>query len=104
MAYGRDLKYYESLGPDHPVLLKRPEIRDDAAYWYETFHQLTTSRPASMGGALPIPITEIEAYCRMAQVPEPDRWDFLRIVRHIDLAFLNAMEQRKAITLPQPKG
>ena len=57
-----------------------------------------------MGGALPIAITEIEAFCRIAHVPEPDRWEFLRMIRLIDLAFLDALDKRNAITLPQPKG
>ena len=73
MAYGKDRGFYAEQGPDHPVNKSRPELLDDATYWFEAFPALTFSRPAGMGGPLPIPITEIEAFCRVTDVPEPDR-------------------------------
>ena len=53
---------------------------------------------------MPIPIVEIEAYCRIAGIEAPDRYEFLRIIRQIDLYFLDALSKRKTTTLPQPKG
>jgi hypothetical protein len=57
-----------------------------------------------MGGAMPIPLVEIEAYCRMAGIEAADRFEFLRVIRLVDLLFLDAIAKRKTITLPQPKG
>ena len=88
------------MGPDHPVMRKRPELLEAADYWYGTFHELTYSRPSGMGGIEAPPITEIEAYCRIASIRNP--WEFFRMMRRIDLAYMNAVQGRSTITLPQP--
>ena len=53
---------------------------------------------------MPIPIAEVEAYCRIAGIDAPDRYEFLRIIRTIDLQFLDLLSKRKKTTLAQPKG
>ena len=41
---------------------------------------------------------------RIAGIDAPDRYEFLRIIRTIDLQFLDLLSKRKKTTLAQPKG
>jgi len=51
-----------------------------------------------MGGALPIPLSEIEVLMRLYQIPRCDRLSFVRIIRAADLTYLELIEKRR------PKG
>lgn len=49
-----------------------------------------------MGGALPIPLSEIEVLMRLYQIPKGDRLSFVRIIRAADLAYLELLEKRRS--------
>jgi len=57
-----------------------------------------------MGVLLPIPLTEIEAYCRLADVPAGERLAFARLIRQVDLGFLELLDKKKTATVSQPRG
>jgi len=80
----------------------KPEMIEDALGWYDAFQQLTHSRPSGFSGALPIPLTELEAYCRIMDLPIEDRPDFVRVLRRVDLGYLALLDKRKTVTLTQP--
>lgn len=47
-----------------------------------------------MDGPLPIPLSEIDAYCRLAGIPSVERLAFVRRIRRIDAAYLDLVRQR----------
>jgi hypothetical protein len=90
------------LGPDHKVNQSKPEISEESIGWYQAFQHLTYTRPAGMDGALPILLTEIEAYCRIMEIAIEERAGFVRIIRRIDLQWLEMLHNRKTKTITQP--
>ena len=106
MAYAKtpeDLAFYESLGPDSKPMRSKPEISEEAMMWHEAFAQLSASRPAGFSGALPIPITEVDAYCRITGVAPREQPAFLRMIRRLDAGYLE-LATRKPVALKQPEG
>ena len=98
LAYAKDpqtFKFYQSLGPDHPVWVNQPEVSDDAMLFYDAFSFLSLSRPIAFGGALPITLAEIEVYGRLAAIAENDRMAFARTLRRIDMEYLALVERKK---------
>lgn len=74
---------------------------DDAdVFYYEAFQILTHSRQIGMGGALPIPLSEVEVLMRLYQIPTAERIGFVRIIRAIDLTYLELIEQRRTKGMP----
>jgi hypothetical protein len=76
---------------------------EEAEGWYRAFCYLSASRPSGFAGAMPIPLTEIDAYCRLANIPVESRMRFMRMMRRLDSDYLDAAEKRKTITIEQPK-
>jgi hypothetical protein len=61
-----------------------------------------------MGGPLPIPISEIDAYCRFHEYDFGKRVDFLFYIERMDQAFMKHLEEMRADqtqtgTPPPPK-
>ena len=56
-----------------------------------------------MEGALPILLTEIEAYCRIVETPVDDRPAFVRVIRLLDLGWLDLLYKRKSATITKPE-
>jgi hypothetical protein len=70
-------------------LQSRPKLDQRQVYYYNAYQQMSRSRSAGMGGALPIPVTEILAYCELfyiAQLDERER--IFRYVNRLDDAYL----------------
>lgn len=84
-----------SLGDDHPVWKNKPCVEDYSAFYYDAFQTLTHSRSIGFGGALPIPLCEMDAFIRLHAVPQTVWVEFVRIIRSIDLGFLNLLDTRK---------
>jgi hypothetical protein len=73
-----------------PELDEEPTLEGGlpVAAW-SAFAALSDSRPISVGGAGAIPISEIEAYCRLIGLDDAEsRAALLRLLRRIDRAFL----------------
>lgn len=73
----------------------RPEVEDTAMRYYEAFQFLTHGRPIGFGGPLPIPLVEMDAYIRLYEVPQYERVAFIRLMRVIDLGYLDLFEKAK---------
>jgi hypothetical protein len=69
---------------DRPVLYR--DLRQD----YEAFHVLSSSRPIGMGGASPIPISQIESYMRIFEITDlREKKFFIHRIRLIDHIYLD---------------
>lgn len=73
----------------------KPEIEDDAAKYYEAFQMLSHSRPIGFGGPLPIQLFEMESYLKLYGVAAYDWVAFIKIMRVIDLGYLDLFEKSK---------
>lgn len=73
-------------GARTPALEEQPEPFEDVLHVWRGFFELHGSRGAGMAGPLPIAWTEIEAYCRLNAIPDPD--EFARLIREMDAEFL----------------
>jgi len=80
----------------------RPDICDAALPWYDAFETLSQSRPMGWSGPLPITVSEMDAFCRLASFPPDDRMQFLRVIRRLDTGFLALLSKQKTRTVSQP--
>ncbi len=75
----------------------RPEIDPTLIFFYEAFHDLSTSRPVSQAGPLPIPISEVLAYCEFYQIHDLDfRSTLLGLVKRMDGQYLESFHKKTA--------
>lgn len=73
----------------------RPVVEEFASTFYEAFKILTHSRPIGFGGPLPLTLVEMEAYLRLYQI-HPSEWvAFVRLMRVIDLTYLELFDKAK---------
>lgn len=57
--------------------------------WMQSFDVLSNSRQYGMGGALPISIESMAAYCSLFEISTLDeREQFIRVIQRLDHAFL----------------
>lgn len=78
-----------------PALDDKPALYPDLALDYEAFWFLSDSRRFTMGGAGPIPISEIHHYAEMFQIPLAQRMNFLRRIKAMDRAYLKFSQSTK---------
>jgi hypothetical protein len=78
---------------------ERPVLYRDLRQDYEAFHILSSSRPVGMGGASPIPISEIESYMRIFEITEMHEKKFfiyrIRLIDHLYLEWQAASRKSK---------
>jgi hypothetical protein len=72
-------------------LEEEPEIEERLLPYVDAFAVLSAGRTVGMA-ANPIPLTEIEAYCRLYQVEDTDR--FIRLIRAMDGAYMDYMDHK----------
>lgn len=85
MAQARALR---AKGRPVPAHFLPPDIDDGYAEWFSAFWELSTDRRIDGG---PIPWSAIEAW----PVPAHERGRFLRCIRAMDRAFLDAMQRKR---------
>lgn len=84
-------------GQPTPSLDRMPKVPFYLQSIWEAFSILSGSRPASMSGALPIPMTELLAYCTLKRVDDPDDIDdLIYFIREMDAAYLNWCNKRQS--------
>lgn len=92
-------------GREPAALADRPALHDDLYETAEAFAALSAGRTLSigLGGAVanPIPLAEIDAYCRLTGVA--DTAEFCRLIRAMDAAYLDCVRDRRASSSPQSK-
>lgn len=84
-------------GQDVPALRERPTLPGYLWYYRDIFDEVAGSRHyAASGEPLPIPISEIHAYCEMFSIYGLDaRAKLLKMVRALDRAFLDVIRKRR---------
>jgi len=86
-------------GEDPQALRDRPELDFRQAHYYSIYQACARGRPASMGGSLPIPLSEIRGYCEMFYITNLEERDRLtRYVNCLDNAYLEVQEERRKKT------
>jgi hypothetical protein len=74
-----------------PELLERPEIEPWNLPMWRAWCYLSGSRRAAFGGAMPIPVSEVEAYLRL-RYPDFDveeRMEFLEVISRLDRVYMD---------------
>ena len=64
---------------------------------------LTHSRTIGFGGPLPIPLVEVECFTRLYSVPDYERVAFVKVLRRLDMGYLDLIDKRKKTLINQPK-
>lgn len=81
MSWGSQLASLRSeqirTGKTPPALRNMPELDLRQTYFFNAYQYLGGSRRASMAGALPIPISEILAYCELFKIDDVDHRELL---------------------------
>lgn len=85
----------EITGKAPPALAARVEAWPSLHGYVETFNLLSGSRPFGPSGPSPIPLSEIESYCRLYGWTRPEEVsELVEIVRAMDDAYLATMAAR----------
>lgn len=91
MQWGASLSALEDLalkGHHIGALDGRPEVADENMFYWNAFSVLTTSREVgfSIGN---IPLSEIEAFCRLAGIEDvEERMEFVSVIQAMDREFV----------------
>jgi hypothetical protein len=79
-----------------PELDEEPKMHRGAEEAWSAFAALNESRPIHFGGAGAIPLSEIEAYCRLVGLEDADeREQLARLVRRADRFYLSHNNSQK---------
>lgn len=79
----------EATGRAPPALAARPRLRPWLHSAVEAFNLLSGSRGLGLAGPLPIPLSEIESYCRLFAVTDPqEAAELVELVQAMDAAYL----------------
>lgn len=82
----------QSTGRTPPALIDKPEYPEAYDEYIQAFYLLSNSRQIGMAvGA--IPLTEIEAYCRMFDVFDIEL--FVALITSMDMAFMTHMNKKR---------
>ena len=66
-------------------------------YYYSVYQDISGSRNVSMAGALPIPVSEILAYCELFKIQTlHERAQAFRFVSTLDIAYLTHISKKNA--------
>jgi len=91
------LEYREKTGGMADIIANRPVLSQWSLPWWEAFSLLSGSRPWTMGGPAAISLTEVEAYCRLKEIDDPDEVDeLLYQVRRLDGIWLEEQGKKTA--------
>lgn len=83
------------MGIEPRALQDRPRLDTRQAYYYSVFQAIARSRAVGMAGALPIPASEILAYCSLYQIAELNERDrIFRYVTRLDETFLQVSAEK----------
>jgi len=77
-----------------------PELEPRLVFYWNAFWTLHSSRQAGFGGAMPIQISEIAAYCGLCGFDDPIiRHDLMTMVMAMDAEWLDLeTERQKAVS------
>lgn len=79
------------------TLDERPELFPDIQWIWEAFQVLGRSRPYGYGGPLPIPTSEVLAYCQLRGIHTwDDREDLIYFVNVLDNEWISDQYKKQA--------
>ena len=85
----------EITGQTPPALAARPALAPWLGSALAAFGLLNGSRGAGYGGPLPIPLTEIESYCRLFAISDPEEVaELVELIQAMDATYLEAATRR----------
>jgi len=89
---------YEISGILPEALAKRPELAAPLQWYLRAFYDCSRGRAITMGGAGPIPVSEVLAYVQLADITDLDEraW-FLQMMLRMDGAYLGHQAKRQAL-------
>lgn len=100
MRYGADAEWFEQIAAETGVKLgplkHRPELYRDLQGAWGAFWELSPFRIQGFGSCGAIPLTEIEAYCRLTGVVGSARRSFVGHLRVLDSEFLRVVAERNS--------
>lgn len=83
------------MGVTPQALLTRPSLDLRQVFYYNVYQEVTRSRNAGAGGALPIPVTEILAYCELFYIAQlEERTRLFRYINRLDDAYLDHVAEK----------
>lgn len=78
-------------------MARRPVLDSYEYYLYSFYQDLSASRSASMAGPLPIPVSEILAYCELFKIQTiHERAQVFRSVTSLDNVYLTHVSKKNA--------
>lgn len=85
----------EVTGTPPPALASRPDVLPGLGAYLEAFEVLCGSRSADLAGPRPIPLSEIESYCRLTGWRDQDAvTELVAIVQALDAVYLDDMARK----------
>lgn len=82
-------------GREPSALRNRPRLDVRQVRVYNAFQSVTGSRNASMSGVLPIPISEIRAYCDLYQIRDAEKIETLvERIQFLDGVYLEHVAEK----------
>ena len=103
MQWGDSLTMFQEMAEQTGIVPKalesKPSLNQAQTDLYSAFTEMAGSRPYSMAGPLPIPMTVFSCYCDLYDLDRSDAQDLWRAVRSIDAHWMNEVSKRQ----PQPK-
>jgi hypothetical protein len=71
------------------------EVFNDLRWVMDGFWRLSNARPQGFAGPLRIPLSELEAYCRLKGFDYAKRQDFLYYIERLDEKFMAFVQQKQ---------
>lgn len=97
------LERMQEQGQDPPALANRPTLEPHLKFVWETFWELNTERPPSMGGVTRIPYRAFLDYAYTYQFTRQDTKDIWPLVRQLDTAYITYHDERQAEKVAKDK-
>ena len=83
------------MGVEPKALQDRPVLDDRQAYYYSAYQAISGSRQVGMGGPLPIPVSEILAYCDLFYIAELNaRERLFKYLKRLDNTYLDHVAEK----------
>ncbi len=78
-----------------PALRNRPQLDTRQIYFYNAYQEISGSRNFSMSGPLPIPVSEILAYCTLYKIHNVEKIEMLkRRITFLDGVYLTHVAEK----------
>jgi hypothetical protein len=92
-------------GAPPPALEARPVLLPGLGRYVEAFDRLSSARGAGFGGPNPIPLSEIESYCRLFGWRDPEEiGELVELIQAMDEAYLEVSTRLREAGRRHPAG